>query len=178
MAVDGTATDVNPRIKHPLLGLLVAQFLGAFNDNAWKQVVIVLGVDAVLASGRGLSKETESQAMASFAQIVLMIPLMLFSLPAGVLADRVSKRSVILAMKVLELVADGRRDRRSLFQPVAATPRRGPRASARRSGGALQSRRSTESFPRSCRTSDSRRATACSRCGRTWRSSRAWSRVV
>ena len=29
--------------KHPLRGLLVAQFLGAFNDNAWKQIVLLLG---------------------------------------------------------------------------------------------------------------------------------------
>ena len=32
-----------------------------------------------------------------------MIPLTVISLPAGVLADRVSKRSVILSMKVFEL---------------------------------------------------------------------------
>ena len=37
------------------------------------------------------------------AQIVLMIPLMLFSLPGGLLADRVGKRSVIITTKVLEL---------------------------------------------------------------------------
>ncbi len=28
--------------SHPLRGLLIAQFLGAFNDNAWKMIVIVL----------------------------------------------------------------------------------------------------------------------------------------
>ena len=40
----------------------------------------------------------------AIAQIILLIPLTVISLPAGVLADRVSKRSVIVAMKVLELV--------------------------------------------------------------------------
>jgi acyl-[acyl-carrier-protein]-phospholipid O-acyltransferase/long-chain-fatty-acid--[acyl-carrier-protein] ligase len=103
MAVDGASIEATPRSKHPLLGLLVAQFLGAFNDNAWKQVVIVLAVEAVLAAGQATSKEAESQAMTSFVQVVFMIPLFLFSLPAGVVADRFSKRSVILAMKVLEL---------------------------------------------------------------------------
>ena len=31
---------------HPLRGLLIAQFLGAFNDNAWKQVVTLLAIAA------------------------------------------------------------------------------------------------------------------------------------
>ncbi len=84
------------RTRHPLRGLLVSQALGAFNDNAWKQVVILLAFSATASA-------SEKQRFASLAQVVLMVPLMLFSLPAGVLADRVSKRSVILAMKVLEL---------------------------------------------------------------------------
>ena len=29
---------------HPLLGLLVSQALGAFNDNAWKQIVVLLAM--------------------------------------------------------------------------------------------------------------------------------------
>ena len=41
---------------------------------------------------------------AALAQIILLIPLLLFNLPGGALADRLSKRTVILAMKVLELV--------------------------------------------------------------------------
>ena len=40
--------------KRPLLGLLIAQFFGAFNDNAWKMVVLTLGmriIDAEIAPG-------------------------------------------------------------------------------------------------------------------------------
>ena len=88
--------------KHPLRGLLVSQALGAFNDNAWKQIVIVLAAEAVIASDAAL-RETRTQEMNSFVQVIFMIPLFLFSLPAGVVADRFSKRSVILAMKGLEL---------------------------------------------------------------------------
>lgn len=80
-----------------MVGLLVAQSLGAFNDNAWKQVIILLAI----GTSSGVS---EGQAHASFAQVVLMIPLMLVSLPAGVLADRVSKRTVILGLKAAELL--------------------------------------------------------------------------
>ena len=48
--------------------------------------------------------EVEGQKHTAIAQIILMIPLMVISLPAGVLADRVSKRSVIVGMKVFEVV--------------------------------------------------------------------------
>ena len=77
-------------------GLLTTQFLGAFNDNAWKQLVILLAVAAA-------ASEAEGQRQTAIAQIVLMVPLMAISLPAGVLADRVSKKSVIVSMKAFEL---------------------------------------------------------------------------
>jgi acyl-[acyl-carrier-protein]-phospholipid O-acyltransferase/long-chain-fatty-acid--[acyl-carrier-protein] ligase len=83
-------------VKHPLRGLFVTQFLGSFNDNAWKQIVIFLAIAAAASTAEG-------QEHTAIAQIVLMIPLMLISLPAGVLADRLSKRSVIVATKVFEL---------------------------------------------------------------------------
>lgn len=78
-------------------GLLTTQFLGAFNDNAWKQLVILLAVAAA-------ASEAEGQRRTAIAQIVLMAPLMVVSLPAGVLADRVGKKSVIVSMKAFELV--------------------------------------------------------------------------
>ena len=53
-----------------------------------------------------------------------MLPLPLFSLPAGVLADRVSKRTVIIAMKVLELCADARGRGRALSSPERVAGRR------------------------------------------------------
>jgi acyl-[acyl-carrier-protein]-phospholipid O-acyltransferase/long-chain-fatty-acid--[acyl-carrier-protein] ligase len=81
---------------HPLRGLLTAQAIGAFNDNAWKGLVVFLPMAA--AAG-----ETQGQEHTAVAQMVLMVPLMVMSLPGGVLADRVSKRSVLVALKVLEL---------------------------------------------------------------------------
>jgi acyl-[acyl-carrier-protein]-phospholipid O-acyltransferase/long-chain-fatty-acid--[acyl-carrier-protein] ligase len=80
-----------------LRALIVAQFLGAFNDNAWKQFVILLAIDRV-------ASESQAQVQTALAQIILLMPFLLFSLPAGVLADRVSKRSVLVAMKAIELV--------------------------------------------------------------------------
>ncbi len=84
-------------IWRKLHGLLVAQAFGQFNDQALKQVVTILAMAAVV-------EEAAKIRMTALAQIALMLPLPLFSLPAGVLADRVSKRTVIVAMKVLELI--------------------------------------------------------------------------
>ena len=96
MTSDSPTVGEKASNRHPLRGLLVSQAIGQFNDNAWKQVVVLLAMAAV-------ATETAKQKEASLAQIVLMIPLLLFSLPAGVLADRVSKRTVIVGMKTAEL---------------------------------------------------------------------------
>lgn len=92
--------------RRPLLGLLVAQFLGAFNDNAFKLIATLLGIRAATATIAAGSAEYEfaAQTQTTLAFVALTLPLALFSLPAGVLADRVSKRSLIVAMKALEVV--------------------------------------------------------------------------
>ena len=41
------ATDISP-ISHPIRGLLIAQFFGSFDDNAWKLMVVL--EDAVFAN--------------------------------------------------------------------------------------------------------------------------------
>jgi acyl-[acyl-carrier-protein]-phospholipid O-acyltransferase/long-chain-fatty-acid--[acyl-carrier-protein] ligase len=84
---------------------LIAQFLGAFNDNAWKLMVALLGIQGVAArvGASGPAFEAASQAQTALVFVVFSLPLMLVSLPAGVLADRVSKRSVIILMKGIEV---------------------------------------------------------------------------
>jgi acyl-[acyl-carrier-protein]-phospholipid O-acyltransferase/long-chain-fatty-acid--[acyl-carrier-protein] ligase len=76
---------------------LIAQGLGAFNDNAWKQVV------ALLAMVTAASFEA-SMRQAALAQVILLVPLIIFNLPGGALADRLSKRTVIVGLKFVELV--------------------------------------------------------------------------
>ena len=92
--------------KNPLRGLLICQFFGAFNDNAWKIIVVELAVAAVLASPVADAPDLEAATLnqTTLAFLVLVIPLAVFSLPAGLLCDRVSKRTVIIWMKVLELM--------------------------------------------------------------------------
>jgi acyl-[acyl-carrier-protein]-phospholipid O-acyltransferase/long-chain-fatty-acid--[acyl-carrier-protein] ligase len=91
---------------HPLRGLLIAQFCGAFNDNAWKLIVALLGIKAVAAEvgSSGPAFEAAAQTQTTLAFVSMTLPLMLVSLCAGVLADRLSKRTVIIAMKAVEVL--------------------------------------------------------------------------
>lgn len=109
-------TEANRRGWMSLLGgLLTTQFLGAFNDNAWKQLVVLLAVAAA-------ASEAEGQRRTAIAQIVLMAPLLAVSLPAGVLADRVGKKTVIVSMKALELVLMALGTVALLLQPAGGWP--------------------------------------------------------
>ncbi|MCP9454883.1 MAG: MFS transporter, partial [Nitrospira sp.] len=90
---------------HPLRGLLIAQFVGAFNDNAWKLIVALLAIRQVTASLQpGPDYETAVQTQTAITFVVFTLPLILFSLPGGTLADRFSKRTVIIALKAIEVL--------------------------------------------------------------------------
>lgn len=96
---------MGPQPKHPLLGLLIAQFLVVFNGSAWKFLVVLLAIKGAAAEvgESGPAYEAFSQTQTTVAFVVFTLPLMLMSLPASVLADRLSKRSVLVAMKALEV---------------------------------------------------------------------------
>lgn len=95
---------IRTSIGHSLRGLLIAQFCGAFNDNAWKLMVALLGIRQLTATmAPGPEFETASQTHTTLAFVVFTLPLALVSIVAGVLADRVSKRTVILIMKSVEV---------------------------------------------------------------------------
>jgi acyl-[acyl-carrier-protein]-phospholipid O-acyltransferase / long-chain-fatty-acid--[acyl-carrier-protein] ligase len=78
------------------IGLLLTQFLGTTNDNILRWLVIGIGkqyvttdrISAVLAIGSGC----------------LVLPYLLLAAPAGYLADRFSKRNVIIGCKVVEVL--------------------------------------------------------------------------
>lgn len=92
-----TTTPVPPP-RRPLAGLLLAQFLGAFNDNAFKMVVLLLSLAAVPAGD-----EAGSQYQTTLAFVVFTLPLMLGSLPAMAIGDRIGKRDLIVGTKALEV---------------------------------------------------------------------------
>lgn len=80
-------------------GLLVAQFLGAFNDNAFKMVVVLLAIAAV-----PVDDEAGRQRVTTLGMVMFTLPLLLFSIPAMALGDRVGKRAIVLWTKAAEVV--------------------------------------------------------------------------
>jgi acyl-[acyl-carrier-protein]-phospholipid O-acyltransferase/long-chain-fatty-acid--[acyl-carrier-protein] ligase len=78
--------------------LLTAQFFGAFNDNAFKMIIMLIGIAAVKDQGEFAQQEVSRNVM-----VALTLPLMLGSIPAMVFGDRVSKRSLIVWTKFSEV---------------------------------------------------------------------------
>jgi acyl-[acyl-carrier-protein]-phospholipid O-acyltransferase/long-chain-fatty-acid--[acyl-carrier-protein] ligase len=76
--------------------LNTTQFLGALNDNIFKLLVIYLFIHIQGAAA--------APAILSLAGAIFVIPFLLFSSGAGVLADKISKRTIIVITKGLELV--------------------------------------------------------------------------
>lgn len=94
--------------RRPLTGLLAAQFVGAFNDNAFKMVVTLLAINAAQRGLSGdLALEQANQGATTEAFVIFTLPLMVFSLPAMIVGDRISKRTIILAMKLAEVALMG-----------------------------------------------------------------------
>ncbi|MFT7487445.1 MAG: acyl-[acyl-carrier-protein]-phospholipid O-acyltransferase, partial [Candidatus Paceibacteria bacterium] len=82
--------------------LTLTQFLGAFNDNAFKQLVLLLSFSSALpwiAETPWVAAWGQSAALASFA-----LPFILFGVLTGNLADRFSKRRVMIASNAAEVI--------------------------------------------------------------------------
>ncbi|MEX1013512.1 MAG: MFS transporter [Waddliaceae bacterium] len=74
----------------------ITQFLGALNDNIYKLLVVFF-----LINLKGIE---QGPAILSITGIVFVLPFLLFSSSSGSLADRFSKRNIIVGTKLLELV--------------------------------------------------------------------------
>lgn len=85
--------------------LLAAQALTAFNDNAWKLLVLVVGEQLLRSRITGADEFAAAKEHQAFvATAALLIPLVVFSLPGGAIADRVGKRGWIVGLKFAECV--------------------------------------------------------------------------
>lgn len=82
--------------KHSLAFLNSAQFLGVINDNIFKLVIAFLLIDKL-----GSSHASE---ILSAAGAIYVIPFLLFSSSAGILADRFSKQKLLVFMKSAEMI--------------------------------------------------------------------------
>jgi len=105
-------SDVNEH-RPPLLkdrsfwGIALTQFLGAFNDNVFKQIVLLLALPvAVNVVGDGVEAQNfqANEDIQGWATFVFSIPFVLFSGFAGYLSDRFSKTPIIVWSKIAEIL--------------------------------------------------------------------------
>lgn len=82
--------------KNSLAFLNGAQFLGVLNDNIFKLVLVFLMIET-------LGKNSASSIL-SAAGAIYVIPFLLFSSAAGILADKFSKQRLLVAMKAAEII--------------------------------------------------------------------------
>ncbi len=85
--------------KRRFLPLFVTQALGAFNDNAFKQALVIL-VTFVLADSQGIN----AAMFINVAAAAFILPFFLFSATAGQIADRYDKAVLTRRIKIAEIV--------------------------------------------------------------------------
>ena len=81
--------------KHALTYLNITQFLGVINDNVFKFVMAFLLIDTL--------GHSEASNILSATGAIYVIPFLLFSSSAGILADKFSKQKLLVVMKVAEM---------------------------------------------------------------------------
>ena len=77
--------------------MIITQFEGAFNDNALKMVVTFVGLNMALS-------QTMHDALVPLTAALFSLPFLLFSMAGGFLADRFSKRTISIGVKMLEIL--------------------------------------------------------------------------
>ncbi|TWU16592.1 MFS transporter [Allorhodopirellula heiligendammensis] len=119
------------RLSHPsFIGFLATQFFGAFNDNLFKQLLLLLAIPTAVVAGaseagmldtqhvqaatgqtgaleNGVTGESGGSDVQGIATIVFGIPFVVFGGLAGYLADRLSKTTIIVSSKVAEICVMG-----------------------------------------------------------------------
>src|SRR5688572_155743 len=80
------------------LGMAVTQFLGAFNDNLYKQLVLLL---SIAAGGAAAAEATDEQWL---PMLIFAAPFLAFTGYAGYLSDKFSKRKIIILCKFAEII--------------------------------------------------------------------------
>jgi len=85
--------------KHSLLYLNITQFSGVTNDNIFKFVMAFLLIDTLGHSA--------ASTILSATGAIYVLPFLLFSSSAGILADRFSKQKLLVLMKIAEMALMG-----------------------------------------------------------------------
>jgi acyl-[acyl-carrier-protein]-phospholipid O-acyltransferase/long-chain-fatty-acid--[acyl-carrier-protein] ligase len=98
MAAMNRSTDSSTESTGGFWALIVTQFQGAFSDNVVKNLVVFVAL-----FGANLTS-AEKNSYGEWIAALFSLPFILFSMGGGFLADRFSKRSVMLGVKVFELL--------------------------------------------------------------------------
>jgi hypothetical protein len=80
------------------LPFFVTQFLGAFNDNVYKNALVIL----VAFHAASLSR-LDAHTLSNLAQALFILPFFLFSATAGQIADKLEKSFLIRLVKLAEI---------------------------------------------------------------------------
>ena len=80
-----------------LLGLFLAQFFGALNDNLLRNALIIQ------VAYRDASSSSQLEIIVTIATALFILPYFLFSATAGQLADKYEKASLVSALKLWEI---------------------------------------------------------------------------
>ena len=97
MTSDHSPSEVrHPQSQRGFWPLIVTQFQGAFSDNALKWLVISL------IAGMDFSNDRRDQ-LVGIVGALFALPFIFFSMAGGFLADRFSKRTVTVCVKVFEI---------------------------------------------------------------------------
>ncbi|MDR3458149.1 MAG: acyl-[ACP]--phospholipid O-acyltransferase [Verrucomicrobiae bacterium] len=99
-------TKPEPQIQVPdktrgFWALIVTQFQGAFSDNVMKNLVVFV---ALFATGHEAMDAAGKNKFGESIGALFSLPFILFSVTGGFLADRHSKRTVMLGVKIFELL--------------------------------------------------------------------------
>src|ERR1700745_290968 len=89
-----------PNWQRGFWALIVTQFQNAFNDNAIKFLVIYIIVAMNFAEG-------QRDFLVLVVGALFALPFIFFSMTGGYLADRYSKRSVVVGTKLMEIAVMG-----------------------------------------------------------------------
>src|SRR3990167_3222356 len=84
------------------LPLFLTQFLGAFNDNIYRNAFAIL-ITYRLSNWHGWTTST----LVAFATALFMLPFFLFSATAGEIAERFERSRLIVIAKSIEIVLMG-----------------------------------------------------------------------
>lgn len=89
--------SASPRLAAGFVRLNISQFCGALNDNVFKVLTVLFLIH--------LHGADSAATISAVAAVAFIVPFLLFSAAAGVLADRLSKRNILVFCKALEVVA-------------------------------------------------------------------------